>query len=264
MLGTHMRTPIFAVLLALLPLLYGCNNQEFEIRPIEINCTWIDSVSPMRVLLSTNQDLFFAEWVLNDSIYYGYDNTDSVLMILEKPGNNHIDLTATGVNNIHYQGTLKLVVPGAPSKLIIRGFYFKNNIKLPIDRDSVQVSLYLNDDIDNPEYKTDYSTSEFLGQDTIYFKKPIVFDVFGCYDIKDAKMSNLYFSVRDTPIYNFEDISAGYLDGTLTGLINKCYFKSNFDVLEAYRLRVAFPPHQLQMFGTLNPYQEARLFIEWK
>lgn len=259
-----MRTSIFALLIAILPLIYSCEEHLRDPQSVEIKYTLIDSVSPLRVLLHVNKNLFYTEWILNDTIYFGDGGKDSVEMILEKPGINHIDLVATGVDNIHYEGTVTINVPGAANKLKINGFYFKNNIKLPIDRDSVQVVVYHNNDIENPQFVIKYSTSDFLGHDTIIFKDPVVLNVFNCFDIKDAKMSNLYFIVQDTPIYNFEDIPAGYFDGTLSGPIQKCYFASNIDVFEAFRLRLIFPPHQIQMFGRPDPMKEVRLLIDWK
>lgn len=259
-----MKASFFALLILLLPLIYGCEGQMKDSENIDISYTLIDSVSPMRVILRVNKELLYAEWTINDSIFVENSGFSAVELILDKPGVNHIDLVASGHDNVRFNGSIDIDVPGAASKLIIGGFYFKNNIKLPIDRDSVQVIIYHNNDIDNPQHVRLFSTSEFLGQDTIIFRTPIVLNVFNCVDIRDAQMSHVYLLVEDVPIYNLDDLPVGFKDGTLSGTIHKRYFGSNVNIFDAYWESLLFPFPQIQMFGNPDPMKEARLLVNWR
>jgi hypothetical protein len=89
-------------------------------------------------------------------------------------------------------------------------------------------------------------------------------NVFNSVDIADAHPSNLYFILEDVPIYDIEDIPAGYFDGTLSGPIHKNYFLSNTDVTQAYWDRLWMPPHQIQLFGNPELTKEVRLLVNWK
>lgn len=259
-----MRASFLALLIVLLPLIFSCDEQAKDPQNVDITYTLIDSVSPMRVVLRVNKELLYAQWTINDSIIVDNAGFDAVELVLDKPGINHIDLTATGHDYVHIKGSIDIDVPGAASKLIISGFFFKDNVKLPIDRDSVQVRVYHNNDIDNPQYFRGFSTSDFLGQDTIIFKTPIVLNVFNCVDIKNAHMSHVYFFVEDVPIYNLDDLPAGYNDGTISGTIHKRYFSSNSNVYDAYWERLFMPTHQMQMFGNPTSMKEVRLLVNWK
>lgn len=259
-----MKSSFFALLIVLLPLIYGCEDQIKDPQNINITYTMIDSVSPMRVVLRVNKDLIYAEWIINDSIFVNDGGIDSVVLILDKPGINHIDLVATDKDIVHYEGSIDIDVPNTASKLQINGFFFKNNIKLPIDRDSVQLKVYHNNDIDNPVYVRYYATSDFLAQDTFILTVPIVLDVFNSVDIADAKSSNLYFSIEDVPIYSLDDLPKGFSDGTLSGQIHKRYFSANVDVKQAYWDCLIMAAQQIQMSDYQAQSKEVRLLVNWK
>ena len=89
------KTLLMSIIIGLI--FSNCTKEQKE-SEIIINYKLLDDVSPVKTILSVDNDLHWAEWILNDSYPQSSETKNSFEFIFENPGVSNVKINAVGVN----------------------------------------------------------------------------------------------------------------------------------------------------------------------
>ncbi|OQY01762.1 MAG: hypothetical protein B6I20_07450 [Bacteroidetes bacterium 4572_117] len=198
-------------LLFIVIFLIACT-KEYKSTEVGIEYELHDDVSPVMATLKINKNLHYAEWVIDDTIFYNVGGENTIEHIFKKEGISNVEINASGLNNEKYFGNIQISVPPIASKLKIKGFYIAKSVNLNLTNDLLKITFsYYNSN--NYEYfSREVTKSEIENQDSIIFEEPIVIDITG---FKNTYNYWFYFYIQGA---NEQDI----------------YYKTNFTLKEIY------------------------------
>lgn len=233
----------FLPFIAVLFLLTAC---EKETTPTlaQINYQLKDNITPTYATFKLNVHTKRSVWKLNDKEFFSSDS-NSVEILLMNPGKNIVTVETRGINGEKYEGEIEVYAPPRPSILQINGFHFPEISDFNFETDSLLVEIYHNDNFENKSYHFYFKSNELLENDTIFFKRPILFGL-SKNDFSYDDTSVIYFTLRDK-----------------TNYLPKWYFRTNFYVFsQLFTERLSFGDNIIRAFGTND--KQVHVFADWK
>lgn len=223
----------------------SCEN-ETPIGELEIQYEFLDDVSPVKTILSVNENITWAEWIINDSLRTGDFSDVSPKFIFNHAGISKIELEAFGEDGEKYFAITEVEIPARANTLTIKGYEFKENYNFDIEDDSLRFSFNYYNSIDSAYtyYKTIISKSTFENNNTVMFESPIDINIIKSLVDPTAK-SQIYFIIK----------------GEST---NNEYFKINFHINDAYFVTRIDEPHSISLRNFLGDDKEQiHLSCDW-
>lgn len=211
---------LFLVLIACK--LISCKKDVIE--DLDINYTLLDDVSPVIVKFKVNKDIYYAQWIINDSIELSFGEKNEMEYIFTKPGISKVEFNGINHHGEKLAGKINLNIPDIANKLKIKGIYIKDAFKYDFKHDSVELKFGYYDSNQYHYYKVQIPTVEFKIKDTIIFKNPIDIDIDNLYDKKVMSDKFIYVEI----IY-FIGNHINYLFRSIAYLKTEYFIERNID-----------------------------------
>ena len=192
---------ILLILIVLGLMLSNCTKENKE-SEIVIEYEMLDDVSPVKTILTVNNELHWSEWILDGSIpQQPEDNNYSRYeYVFNDTGLSNVKINASGINGEKYFGNLDIEIPQIADKLIIYGYSFDNEYDFGITDENLifRFSYYNGSEYSN--YTTTISTSTFENNDSITFESPLIIDISG---FEIIEWDNINFIIEGAESHNF-------------------------------------------------------------
>lgn len=240
-----MKSPKFYTLVFVAVLLIACT-KEYKSTEVGIEYELHDDVSPVKATLKVNNNLHYAEWIINDTIFYNVGGKNTIEHVFKNEGISDVEINASGLNDEKYFGNIQISIPPIASTLKIEGFYFDKSIISNLNDDSLKVELNYFNSKNYTNFSRIITKSMIENQDSITFKEPILIDIKGFDDILESYNYWVYFSIKGINEQNI-------------------YFKANFTLTETYfHDRIIISQDRIKVWNVLGENtEEVTIFADW-
>ena len=210
---------------------------------IKIEYEFLDDVTPVKTILSVNEDIGWSEWIINDTSFYYPNSENFIEHVFRKEGVSNIKLNASKGGE-KYVGNLELEIPPFADKLIIYGYYFEQDYEFNINEDTLNFEFRCFNTSVYMESNRLISKIDFENNDSILFEAPIIFDIDGFEHGVDEGLYLGFFSIDKEGVESY--FETGYF-------INTYYFNQRLS-----------SPNIIKLINSgAGPIEEICLIIDW-
>jgi hypothetical protein len=217
-----MKKVHFLILILIVCKLSSCKKDIVE--EVDINYTFLDDVSPVIVKFKVNKDIYYAKWIINDSIELSFGGKNEMEYIFTTPGISRVNFIASTQQGEKLTGQINLVIPDVANKLKIKGIYIEDANKVDFKQDTIDVRFSYYDSKLYKYFSSKINTAEFKTNDTLIFKNPIEIDIDNLSDKTVLTDKWIYVEL----IY-FNGDQINYLFRSLTYLKTEYFIERNID-----------------------------------
>ncbi len=204
----------------------------------------MDDVSPVKILLSVNKDIHWSEWIINDSLLYHPNEEKFIEHIFRYEGVSNIKLNASGIDGEKYIGNLNIRIPQIANKLIIYGYYFKDEYEFNIIDDTLSFNFDYYNGTHYSYSKALISKDKFENSDSVIFDSPVVINISG---FENMEGNNLFINFIIKGKNTYSD-----------------YFRINFFIKEWYYHHRMYAPNYIYLENLIGENNEMiYLIADW-
>jgi len=217
--------------------------KEINKSEIVINYELLDDVSPVKAILSVDNNLHWSEWILDGSTPQQSENNNynTYEYIFDDFGISNVKINASGINGEKYFGNQDIEIPQIADKLIIYGYNFQNEYDFNLTDENLIFRFKYYNGSTYSNYSTTIPSSTYEINDSFTFEIPIEINISG-FDIIEGDNLFIYFIIEGSESSNQ-------------------YFRVNFFLKDWYYHHRMYAPNYIYLDNGVGDNNE-RIFLD--